>query len=83
MSRKYQVDEDFLYEVAWLTHHLKDGEPDPIAQPHVDYLDRYIVAKLNAVLQRRAYTDSLTAPTVEEREAARQKYIALLNSAPV
>ena len=66
---KIQLDESLFADLC--RYHLADLTDDEIAARIRSGLQE----KLDAVARRRLYTDSKTAPTAAEREAARQRYL--------
>ena len=64
-----QIDERLFVDL--LKYHLLDLADEETAAR----IRKGLQDKMDAIMRRRYYTDSKTAPTAEERERARQAYL--------
>lgn len=65
--KNVQIPYELFYKL--LKHHLiSDGD-------YADEIRMGLEQKLDSMVQRELYSKSKTAPTIEEREAARIKYL--------
>ena len=69
MSRQVQIPEElFLDLLRWHSFEIRDPEAE-------ERIRHGLETKLDAMARRQMYTDSKTAATPEERDAARQRYL--------
>lgn len=66
---KMQLDESLV--VSIMRYHLLDQRDEETEQR----IKRGLQEKLDAITRRKLYSQSLTAPTAAEREAARREYL--------
>lgn len=71
---KVQIEESLFYKL--LSYHCYPEASDPETLDTLgNMIAKELEVKLDSIIARNNYTKSLTAETLEEREAARKKYL--------
>ncbi len=74
-QEQVQIPKDVFIKLILLTENLLNN--DEINENDVIQLNNALHKKLDAMIKRDLYTKYKTAPTEEERESARKKYIEI------
>lgn len=74
-QEQVQIPKDIFIKLILLTENLLNN--DEINENDVIQLNNALHKKLDSMIKRDLYTKYKTAPTEEERESARKKYIEI------
>ena len=74
-QEQVQIPKDVFIKLILLTENLLSN--DEVDENEIIQLNNALYKKLDAMIKRDLYTKYKTAPTEEERESARKKYIEI------
>jgi len=78
-EKQIQISEKAFLELYILIIALDDYDLEPNVRERVQFLEKVIESKMEAMARRQAFTEYKTAePSTEDRETKRKKYLELV-----